>query len=141
MLFILVSCSQDNKSVKPEKFIEKEKMISLIVEMKIAQKAKTVLNKEKKKNQNYMSTVYEKFQIDSAQFKKNSDYYTERLEVYSEIYTEVYKRLNDSLNKYNTLKKKKDSITRIKKDSLKLNIDKRKKKFLKKSLNLVKPEK
>ena len=127
-IFILIStfsCKKEELK-KPENFIEKDKMIDLILDMKIAEKARTVLTKDKVKKQNYMSFVYEKYHIDSTQFKESSDYYTEKLELYEEIYTVVKKRLNDSVKKYEALKTQKDSIAREKK---------KKKKTVKPTLN------
>jgi len=116
LLLYFFSCENADNSKKPANFIEKEVMINLLLDMKIAQKARTVKNIEKKKNQNYMSTVFDKYQIDSVQFQKNNDYYTEHLDLYHELYTEVQKRLKDSLQKYELIKKQKDSL---KKESFK----------------------
>ena len=123
ILIILFSCNKEEIK-KPQNFIEKDKMIDLILDMKIAEKARTIINKNKKKNQKYMSLVFEKYKIDSTQFKENNDYYTEKLELYEEIYQEVQKRLNDSVKKYEDLKKEKDSIARLKRK--KINLGKRK---------------
>jgi hypothetical protein len=127
ILILIISFSCNKEEIKkPKNFIEKDKMIDLILDMKIAEKARTVPNNNKKKNRNYMSLVYEKYHIDSTQFKENNDYYTERLEVYEEIYKAVQKRLNDSVEKYEVLKKEKDSIARAKNKKKKnLNTDKK----------------
>lgn len=126
LILSVFSCKTEKKMEKPSNFIEKEVMIDLLLDMKIAQKARTVKNKSKKKNQNYMTTVFDKYQIDSIQFKENNNYYTEHLDVYHELYTVVQQRLKDSLTKYEKDKKEKDSLKRegLKKKSKKGNLPK-----------------
>ncbi|HIE45267.1 MAG TPA: DUF4296 domain-containing protein [Flavobacteriaceae bacterium] len=113
-LFTLFSCQQEVVK-KPTNFIDKNKMVDLIVDMKIAEKAKNIQNKDKKKNKNYMSFVFDKYQIDSVQFKENNDYYTNNIELYQEIYETVSTRLKDSVTKYKKIKKVNDSLAKIKK--------------------------
>lgn len=126
LLFIAFSCKEKNQQ-KPTHFIDKNRMIDLIVDMKIAEKARTIQNKDKKKNINYMAYVYEKYKIDSVQFKENNDYYTDNITQYQEIYEEVQKRLKDSVTKYKKIKKVNDSILREKKKNKpKLKLDKNK---------------
>ena len=120
-LLFAYSCKKDTTK-KPANFIEKDKMINLIIDMKIADKARMVTNIDKKKYNNYMAYVFEKYHIDSLQFKTSSDYYTEHLEQYKEIYVKVQKRLKDSVKKYEKIKKNNDSIAKTKKKAkLKLN--------------------
>ena len=124
ILFTLFSCQQEAVK-KPTNFIDKNKMVDLIVDMKIAEKAKNVQNKDKKKNKNYMSFVFDKYQIDSLQFKENNDYYTNNIELYQEIYETVSTRLKDSVTKYKKIKKVNDSLAKLKnKKKLLLNKDK-----------------
>lgn len=113
VLIVIFSCEQE-ESKKPINFIEKDKMIDLIVDMKIADKARTIINKDKKKNLNYMSVVFEKHNIDSLQFKENNAFYTENIELYKEIYLVVQARLKDSVAKYKDIKRVNDSITKQK---------------------------
>ena len=110
ILFLLFSCN----SKKPENFIPKDKMISLLVDMKIASKTRNIKNNELKKNLNYMEFVYNKHKVDSTQFKENNSYYIDHIEMYQEIYAEVDRRLKDSLAKYEKQVKKTDSIRRKK---------------------------
>ena len=122
ILVIAFSCNKEEIK-KPKNFIEKDKMIDLILDMKIAEKARTVNNKNKKKYQNYMSLVYEKYHIDSTQFKENNDYYISHLEQYETIYKEVQKRIKDSLVKYKRIVKIKDSLDRVKRKLAKKEIE------------------
>lgn len=124
LLFTVIFSCREEKIKKPKDLIEKDKMIDLILDMKIADKAKSISNKNKKKNLNYMGLIYEKYHIDSTQFKESNDYYTEHLESYQEIYETVQKRLKDSVAKYKKVKKINDSIKREKKKKHKPKINK-----------------
>lgn len=114
LLLIIFSCSK-KEIKKPTNFIEKDRMINLIFDMKVAEKAKNIPNKDKKKNLNYMSFIFEKYNIDSIQFKESSDYYTDNIGQYQDIYEKVQLRLKDSIEKYKKRKKEKDSLTQLKK--------------------------
>ena len=81
-----------------------------------------------------MSFVFDKYQIDSLQFKENNDYYTNNIELYQEIYETVNTRLKDSVTKY---KKVNDSLVKLKKKK-KLLLKKDK---LKKPANAIKKKK
>ncbi len=120
LIIITFSCNE-RKLNKPKKFIDKSTMINLIFDMKVAEKTKNITDKYKKKNQDYLSFVYEKYKIDSLQFKENNDYYTENLGLYREIYKAVQQRLNDSIVKYKKIKKNKDSLARLKKEEKRKN--------------------
>ena len=135
VLLLLTSCSVD-KIEKPKNLIKKSEMIDLLIDMKIAQKAKNIQNKHKKKNVNYMSYVYEKYNIDSTQFKESNNYYTEKLDLYHEIYSKVEERLADSIAKYEKIIKIKDSLTKEekkKKRKPKIKLDELKKTNIKKT--------
>ncbi len=121
-IFLFIFSCNTEKTKKPNNFIEKDKMIDLIIDMKIAEKARTIQNKKKKKNLNYMAVVFEKHQIDSTQFKDNNAYYTDNIELYYEIYQTIQTRLKDSVSKYENLKKITDSLKRAEnKKKLELN--------------------
>lgn len=116
LIIISIAFSCDNDKVKkPENFIPKEKMINLLMDMKIANKTRNIKNLDLKKNVDYMANVYNKHQVDSVQFKENNAYYVDNIEEYLDIYQEVERRLNDSLNKYKTIKKIRDSVVKSKK--------------------------
>ncbi len=113
----MLSCNS-NGVKKPSNFIPKETMINLLVDMKISNKTRNIKNINKKKNLNYMGFVFDKYQIDSTQFKENNIYYVNHIEKYQEIYIEVDKRLKDSLAKYENVIKKNDSIKNSRKQKL-----------------------
>ncbi len=113
ILILGFSCKKE-KMKKPENFIPKEKMVALLVDMKIANKTKTIKTINLKKDLNYMSYIFEKYKIDSVQFKENNAYYVNHIVEYEDIYKEVQRRIKDSLAKYEKIVKTTDSIAREK---------------------------
>ena len=61
---------------------------------------------------NYMSLVYEKYNVDSTRFANSNLYYTSRIQEYEEMFEEVERRL-DTLTK--VYREKVDSIEADKK--------------------------
>lgn len=127
ILLTFTACESKVNYQKPEKFIPKEQMIDLLFDMHIAVGTSNIPNLKLEKDRNYMSIVYEKYGVDSTQFKLNNIYYTSNIEEYEEIFEEVELRLQklkdsvysaaDSLYEqkmtpdYN--KKRKDSLMKI----------------------------
>jgi hypothetical protein len=98
---------------EPKNLISKDTMVNLLTDMYLASSANnSSLNKLKK--QNYMILVYQKYKIDTTRFFTSNQYYTSKIELYSEIFKKVKRNL-DSLHQ---LSKKEvkilDSIKRIK---------------------------
>jgi len=122
LITFLFSCKKDTIE-KPKNFIPKDKMIALLVDMKIANKTKTIKTKKLEKDLNYMSYIFEKHNIDSTQFKENNEYYIYHIVQYEDIYIEVQKRIKDSLAKYKKIVKTKDSLDRVKRKLAKKQIE------------------
>ncbi len=118
LLLVLIYSCKPKVVDKPANFIPKEKMVDLLVAMKIAAKTKNFKNKKLQKGKNYMALVFEKYKIDSAQFRENNNYYVNNIEEYQEIYKKVHLRLKDSLAKYEKIGKKIDSLLKVDKDKL-----------------------
>ena len=93
ILLLILACESKVNYQKPEKFIPKEQMIDLLFEMHMVAGTSNLPNLNLEKNRNYMSLVYEKYGIDSTQFKLNNIYYTSNIEEYEEIFEEVERRL------------------------------------------------
>lgn len=129
ILYTFFACESKVNYQKPEKFISKEQMVELLFDMHMAVGTSSVPNLKLEKNRNYMSIVYEKYGIDSTQFKLNNIYYTSNIEEYEEIFEEVERRLDklkdsvyaasDSLYDQrinpNYSKKKADSLMKVNK--------------------------
>ena len=114
---------------KPKDLISKDKMVDVLLEIRLMSSATGV--NQTKLHQNGISSyqyIYDKYDIDSAQFASSNDYYA----FYVDDYDEIYERVRDSLQalkeKFDELKEiekkekiKQDSIKTItRKDSLRL---------------------
>ncbi len=107
LVLLLVSCFSQNKPKKPDNLISKDKMVRVIVDMSVYSSAKGVNRTVLEENGVQLEAhIYEKHQIDSAQFASSNYYYT----YHPETYEDIYKRVRDSLTKlkvvYTALDKK-----------------------------------
>jgi hypothetical protein len=68
-------------------------MIDLLYDMHIANGTSGIQNKNLERNINYMTFIYQKYNIDSIQFASSNLYYTANISEYEEIFKEVEKRL------------------------------------------------
>lgn len=110
VLLFLASCTSNTIYKKPKDLIPKDSMISLLTDMYIASSAKNVKNKFLKKEKNYVVLVYEKYKIDSTRFDTSNDYYTSKIEEYTDILNSVKSNLDSLQNIYTEKQEAKDSI-------------------------------
>ena len=125
------ACYQYDKPEKPKNLISKEKMVDVLIDIKLITSAnganRKIMDKQGIDRNTY---VFTKHHIDSAQFAASNNYYA----YYIKDYEAIYNKVNDSLEAlkafYTALelkekaaakaKKKQDSINlAIKRDSLK----------------------
>ncbi|MCK5816014.1 MAG: DUF4296 domain-containing protein [Flavobacteriaceae bacterium] len=90
---LIISCTSNTIYKKPSDLIEKELMIQLIVDMEIATSSGGSSNLRKESGRDYMSLVYEKYEIDSARFERSNFYYYTKIDDYKKILREVERRL------------------------------------------------
>ena len=107
LVLLLVSCFSQNKPKKPDNLISEDKMVRVIIDMSVYSSAKGVNRTVLEENGVQLEAhIYEKHQIDSAQFAASNYYYT----YYPETYEDIYKQVRDSLTKlkavYTALDKK-----------------------------------
>jgi hypothetical protein len=98
----IFSCTDLEKSPKPENLYTKDKMAAVLTELYLVEGA-IASNKA-----SYLKTgivpssyIYEKFETDSISFKENLDFYTDRIEDYLIILDQVQENLKtvqDSVN-------------------------------------------
>lgn len=127
LLFILtatfVACQDIEKSERPENLIPEDKMIDVITEISLMQSArnfsKRIFENTGVKGKDY---IFEKYEIDSVQFKHSNDYYADNYEVYQRIYDSVKNRFEKMKVELDTLQMQeqriKDSIAQAKRDSI-----------------------
>lgn len=100
LLLLMAACDKRMNYQKPENLISKQQMIELLYDMHLAVGTSNLQNLKLEKNRNYMSLVYEKHGIDSAQFTASNIYYTANINEYEAIFEEVEKRLKIDQNLY-----------------------------------------
>lgn len=103
----LFSCESKVNYEKPKDLIPKEQMIDLLYDMHLAVGTSNLRNKNLEKDRNYMSLVYEKYNIDSTRFAISNIYYTSQVDEYEEMFEEVERRLEELHLKYQS---QRDSI-------------------------------
>jgi Domain of unknown function (DUF4296) len=160
ILVLVASCYKYKEPEKPKNLISKANMVKILIDLKLLSIINgpdvKVLDSNHVQVENY---IYQKYQIDSAQFALSNNYYA----FYVEDYEDIYNRVKDSLEALSKLYKKleeeeiivkkkadslkllieKDSLKIVKIDSLKLDISKDSIKEIKASINknkrLIKP--
>jgi|GEM_PF-191677 len=126
-LFFIVAafaaCQNIDESERPENLIPEDKMIDIIAEVSIMQSARN-FNKRMFENTGIRGQeyIFEKYDIDSVQFKRSNDYYADNFEIYQRIYDSVKNRFEKLKIELDTLQKQeqriKDSIAKVRRDSL-----------------------
>ncbi|MFI1772981.1 DUF4296 domain-containing protein [Thalassobellus citreus] len=145
ILLLATACYEFKKPDKPKNLISKDKMVDILIDVKLLASAnnrnrKTLIDSGINRN----TYIFKKYKIDSLQFALSNDYYAFNIKEYEAIYAKVKdslealkkiygdlklkeeteKKLKDSLEAL-TKEKLLDSITNIKaKDSLRLIIKK-----------------
>ncbi len=111
LIFIFLgSCTSNTILEKPEDLIPRDTMSILIQEMMIASSAKHVKNKNFERKIEYMSLVYDQFEIDSTRFQTSNLYYMSKIDVYQEIFENAKVRLEKQKAFYEEIKNKKNPI-------------------------------
>ncbi len=130
IVLMATACYKYDKPKKPENLIPKDKMIDIIMDVRLLSSAngqnKTTLDKNNLQAETY---IYKKYNIDSLQFALSNNYYAYYVDDYEAIYQKVRDSLEALKNKYADLqfkeekeKKFKDSIQSIiKKDSISIS--------------------
>ncbi len=88
-----MGCTSNTIIKKPDHLIPEKQMVDLLTDMLIASGAENIKNSGLERNVNYYPLVFEKYGIDSTQFKESNYYYTSRIDDYEEILKKVDERL------------------------------------------------
>ncbi|PTX44553.1 uncharacterized protein DUF4296 [Christiangramia gaetbulicola] len=124
LFIVLASCQDLEKTEKPDDLIPEDKMVEVLTELSLVNAARNY-NKQKLEETGIKPKeyIYEKFDIDSLQFERSNDYYTEKYDQYERIYDSVKVRLQILKTRLDSLReievRIEDSIKLAKKDSLK----------------------
>ena len=132
MLFLLSSCQDLQRTKRPDDLIPEEKMVDIITEVSLLQGARSYHKEILEQNGlNPREYIWRRFDVDSSQFARSSNFYAENYEQYQRIYDSVKSRLEEMKDVYDSLRQEeervKDSISaevrsrdslRIRNDSL-----------------------
>lgn len=121
-LFLFSSCAEELIE-RPENLIPEDKMVSIIKEMAIVNAAKTTnLGKLRENGIEPTTFVFEKFEIDSAQFVDSDRYYASKPLRYENMYKKVESELEAQRVQLDMEKKLRDSISLAKKTKKKIEL-------------------
>ena len=115
---LLSTCTSNTILKKPDNLIPKDQMVDLITDLVLAEGGKNIRSIEMERNTNFFPHVFEKHNVDSAQFQASNYYYTSRIDDYDEILAAVDLRLKTMQAEYQELRKQEDSIRLKKLDSV-----------------------
>jgi len=114
VMLLLFSCAE-HLIEKPEKLIPEDKMVLILKEMAIVNAAKgTNLGKLKDNGVEPTTFIFEKYEIDSAQFVDSDRYYASLPLVYETLYKKVESGLENQRIQLEAAKKLNDSLNRLK---------------------------
>ena len=112
---MLLSCAEELIK-KPDNLIAEDKMVSILKEMAIVNAAKgTNLGKLRDNGIEPTNFVFEKSEIDSAQFVDSNRYYASKPLLYEAMYKKVESDLEDQRLKLEAEKKVRDSLNLLNK--------------------------
>jgi hypothetical protein len=95
----LVACT--NGTEKPEKFIEEDKMISILYDVAVIDAIKSYsLNTTHDYSVNTQVYIYKKYQVDSLQLAQNNHYYAADMVRYKKMFEKVNQLLEAEKKKY-----------------------------------------
>jgi len=112
--FLLVACTSNTIIEKPDNLIPKDKMVDLMTDLLLATGARNIKNINEERKVNYFHLVFEKYNIDSTQFKESNFYYTSKIDDYDIMLKEVERRLKKLKLEFDNEREKQDSITNYK---------------------------
>lgn len=110
----LVNCTSNTIIKKPKNLIPKEQMVDLLTDLLLANGSGSIKNTQLKRNVNYYPLVFEKYNIDTTQFKESNYYYASKVDEYDEIIRKVEARLEALSKQFEDERKLKDSLTNFK---------------------------
>lgn len=94
-VILILGCTSNTIMKKPDDLIPKKEMIDIMTDIYIANAAMSVQDKNGERNRNYMSLVYEKYQVDSAQLSRSNLYYLSKVDDYEKMHKKVMERISE----------------------------------------------
>ncbi|WP_103069373.1 DUF4296 domain-containing protein [Aquimarina sediminis] len=120
VFLIFVSCQSVDQASMPKTLIEEDQMVEILTDIAFLKAAKTS-NKAtfEAEKINPESFILKKYSVDSIVFAENNAWYSGQIDKYQAIFVRVKANLDKEKTKYEKLKKKKDSVLKAKRDSIK----------------------
>lgn len=112
LTLFLINCTSNTIIKKPDDLISKDQMVDLLTDMFLAIGGENIKNIHLERRVNYFPLVFEKYQIDSTQFKESNFYYISKIDDYDEILRRVDKRLKAQREVFEKERELQDSIRR-----------------------------
>ena len=111
-LFVLLISCQDGVVNKPDRLIERDKMVDVIYDLALLDgiKSRDPLNLQGVYPNEF---IYKKYKIDSLQFAKSNQYYASDIRKYKKIYEEVGVRIENNKAYVDTLISKEKKKTTL----------------------------
>lgn len=97
LLLSIISCQSTVE--KPEKLIEKDKMIDIMYDLSLLEAIKSQNINGGISNESANEYLYKKYKIDSIQLVQNNKYYATDVEEYKKMFEEVKSRLVNETQK------------------------------------------
>jgi len=126
IIIFITSCTSDTIYKKPKDLIPPDQMVNLLTDIYLANASTNIPNKLNGRNIQYLPLVYKKYNIDSTRFNKSNIYYLSEIKEYKSIQEKVLTKLKILKKKYKLISDRIDSINRLKLDSIKKGLKKRK---------------
>jgi len=125
VILILFSSCKEEAVEKPDRLIDREKMVDIMYDLAILEGVK-YQNATSLANYpiNPAQYIYKKYKIDSLQFAQSNVYYASRYDEYKDVFDKIIKRIDDqkvlvdSLVKIEEKKKSKLDSIKLKKGTL-----------------------
>jgi hypothetical protein len=108
-MIILASCQNIEKTPKPDDLIPEGKMVKVLTDISLLHGARTYNRKlMKDKGISPYAYLWEKYKIDSSQFRRSNDFYSENYKQYQRIYDSVKRRLEVMQVQYDSLREREE---------------------------------
>lgn len=104
----VVGCQNMHRHSKPKHLIKEDKMVDILVDLAKVNAALSLNSREYGKREvSGRDLIFEKYDIDSAQWVHNSAYYADRFKKNEKIYERVRERLENEKDELDSLEKAK----------------------------------
>lgn len=110
-IILAMSCQNVERTEKPDDLIPEKKMVDILTELSLLHAARNYnKNLLEETGLNPTTHLWNKYDIDSLQFVRSSDYYSENYKQYEKIYDQVKERLEVLKVTYDSIREEEERI-------------------------------